>query len=134
MARIRLQALQRPREAGSLALTNPRYYFLAAQIQYMRGSNLPAEREVGSKLLLNDTSHDTVLEAVEADSFRSRCPTVQLMVKSWESVRTMLGYSVFSEFYPLCDNKNLKEFKVMGKNRGMGPEGYSLSCTIVQGR
>lgn len=73
------------------------------------------ERGVGSNLLMNDTSHDTIVEAVEANSFSSSCSTVQLMVRSWESVKTVIGYAGFSKFSPLWDNKNLKELKVMGK-------------------
>lgn len=50
---------------GGLALPNPSYYFLAAQLQYTRGSNIPVEREVGNKLLLNDTGHNTVVGPLE---------------------------------------------------------------------
>lgn len=74
----------------------------------MRESNLPVEREAGRGLVLDDTSHDTIVEAVEADSFSSRYTTVQMMVKSWESVKALLGYNGFSEFSPLWDNKNLR--------------------------
>lgn len=128
VARIRLQALRRPGEVGGMALPDPRCYFLVTQLQYMGGSNRPGERGAGSNLLLNDNSHDTIVETVEADSFGSKCPTTQLMVKSWESVKNVLGYVGFSEFSPLWDNKNLNELKVMG---GMGPAGYSLPGTAV---
>lgn len=110
---------------------NPSYYFLVAQLQYMKGSNIFVEREVGNKLLLNDTGHNTVVGAVEEDSFGTRCPTTQLMVRVWETVRTMLGYGGFSEFSPIWDNKNLRELKVMGENRGMGSEGHPLFSTDV---
>lgn len=33
--------LQFPREEGGLALPHPRSYFLTAQMQHMKGSNLP---------------------------------------------------------------------------------------------
>lgn len=60
-------------------------------------------------VLLNDTSHDTIVEAMEADAFGTKCPTTQMIVKSWVHVKKILGYTGFSEFSPLWDNINLNE-------------------------
>ncbi|PIO12292.1 hypothetical protein AB205_0045360 [Aquarana catesbeiana] len=84
-------------------------------MQFMRGSNLPEERGGGSNILMNSTCHDTIVEAVEADSFGYSCPTVQLMIRSWKTVKAVLGYTGFSEFSPIWNSKNLEELNVMGK-------------------
>lgn len=115
VARIGLKTLRRPREEGGLALPDPWSYFLEAQIQFMRGSNVPEERSGRDNLWMSNISYATEVEAVEAESFGHSCPTTQLMIRSWKMVKAVLGYSGFSEFSPLWNNKNLKEHSVMGK-------------------
>lgn len=118
LARIRLRMLQLPKgkEVGEgLALPHPISYFLAAQMQHMRGSNLPSRGEMGRGMTLLNTCHETAVEAVKAASFSTRCPTVQLLVKCGKTSETLLGYKGFMEYSILWDNDNLQELNAMGK-------------------
>lgn len=114
-ARIGLQTLRRPAEKGGLGVPDPGCYFLASQVQHMGGCNRLGKGVTGNNVLLGDTNRDTIVEALEADSFITRCPTTQLMVKSWTKVKKIMGYVDFSEFSPLWDNSKLNEVKIMGK-------------------
>lgn len=125
-ARISLRTLRQPEEKGGLAVPDPYGYFLASQLQQMGGSNRPWEEGVAGSVLWNDIGHDTIVEALEADAFSTKCPTTQLMVKAWVQAKRTLGYTGFAEFSPLWDNNNLKELKKNGTLRGVGPPGYPL--------
>lgn len=111
-----------------MAVPDPRCYFLASQMQHVGGSNRGDCIGAGCNILLNDTKHDTIVEAMEADSFDTKCPTIQMMVKVWVHVKKLLGYTGFAEFSPLWDNNNLKELKKMGRIEEWDRQG--IHCLI----
>lgn len=78
-ARIRLTTLQLQKSEGGVALPHPFSYFLASQLQHIARCNLVG-REAGRKMLLQNTPHDSIASALEAGSFPSGLPTLNL----WE--------------------------------------------------
>lgn len=98
-----------PAKEGGLALPHPRCYFLAAQLQHIRGEN--ADRD----LLTLEAPHKTVVEALEADSFASSNPTIRMITMVWKATKSLMGYDGFTEYAPLWHNRNLQEVVAMGE-------------------
>lgn len=73
---------------------------MVAQLQYMGGSNRSEVVYVGREMLQN-TPHGSLIEAMEAGSFPSRFPTLNLMVRVWDTTKILLGYRGFRVCPPL---------------------------------
>lgn len=71
--------------------------------------------DTGRGIILSNTCYNTEVEAVEADYFLFKCPTMELMEKGRKTTKALLGYHGFTEYSPLWDIKNLKELNVMGE-------------------
>lgn len=66
-------------------------------------------------MMLFKTPHNMVVEAMEADSFPFRNPTLIMITKMWESVKTLMEYRGFTEYSPIWNNKKLHKLQFMGK-------------------
>lgn len=90
--RIRLEQLQKPKEARALALPIPWLYYLAAQLQHIARA-MPNEshtEDPTTVLLRHVTGSYSVATGLEALSFaksNKRFPTYVLMQKVWNKVR-----------------------------------------------
>lgn len=73
------------------------------------------EGRYASREMLQNTPHGSIVEAMEVGSFPSRLPTLSLMVKVCDTVKTLLGYRGLTEYTPLWENRNLDEIQKMGK-------------------
>lgn len=89
-SRIQLRTLQLPRDRGGLAVPHPWCYFLASQLQHLKGCNDLSEQNPGRGMLLLGTCHDTLTEALKADSFSLKFSTLLLIKKLWKVVKEIL--------------------------------------------
>lgn len=112
-ATIQLSTLQCQKQEGGVALPHPFSYILASQIQHMGGCNFGGQ-EVGRKRLLQNTPHDSIVEALEAGSFPSGLPTLNLMMRVWDTVKVILKYDGLTEYTPLWENSKLGELQKTG--------------------
>lgn len=99
-----------------MAVPHPRCYFLAAQLQHL-GSGIDPVGDNNGGIVTAGTPHKSVLEALEANSFAYRTPTIKLITKVWKSIKALKGMGGETRFTPLWDNKNLQELIQIGKIR-----------------
>lgn len=124
-ARISLQTLQRPTREGGLAVPQPYNYFLAAQLQHIGGCETQDWRDPSGKIMLQDSLHKSLIEALEAGSLQDGPPTCRLVNKVWQTTKWIMGYRGFTEFLPIWQNKFLRELMALGKSRPWEHHGIS---------
>lgn len=115
-ARIRLSTLQLQKQEGGVSLPHPFSFFLGSQLQYLGEGNIVGQ-EVGRNMLLQITLHESIPEALEAGSFPPKLPTLNIMMRVWDTVKTILDYRGFTEFTPLWENSKLGELWKIGTIR-----------------
>lgn len=82
-SRIQLRILQLPKDRGGLAVPHPWSYFLAAQLQHFEDCNVSSKVGTDGGIMLPGMSHNTLTEALDADSFPSRLLTIVLVKRVW---------------------------------------------------
>lgn len=132
-ARISLQTLQLSTREGGLAVPHPQSYFLAAQLQHLKGSKDPIGG-INKELMILGAPHKTVLEVLEADSFGNKTPTVRLAMKIWKAVKLLSGQGGVTECTPLWDNRNLQELETIGRIKEWEIKGINRLVQLYEGR
>lgn len=113
-ARIRLGVLQLPTQEGGFALPHPESYFYSTQLQQLLGCGIPKGGTPNGKLLLLSSTHNTIIEALEADAFHDKFPTIKLIIKLWKTVKKKMGYGALTAYSPIWNNHNLQEVLKIG--------------------
>lgn len=80
-SRISLQTMQLPIKEGGMAVTHPRSYFLASQLQHLAGCGALGGGKSSDRMMIMGVPHNILVEVLEADSFIYRCPTIKLVSK-----------------------------------------------------
>lgn len=91
-ARIKLETLQQAKDEGGLAVPNPFIYFLAAQLQHIRGYDADTSDDPIAQLLQYHCGTSNLYEALESKRFSGnlhRYPTLNLLLKLWWKMREM---------------------------------------------
>ena len=117
VARIRLSTLQYDKDQGGAAVPNPKFYFLASQMQHLCGMGRANDNDSIDTLLRAGSGSASVLASLEAGfpHLPRAAPTVVLLGKLWSMVRSTLGVSGFLVDTPLWNNLNLMEvFRLHG--------------------
>ncbi|PIO12633.1 hypothetical protein AB205_0199540, partial [Aquarana catesbeiana] len=97
-SRISLQTLQLPIKDG-------------AQLQHLAGCGTLGGGNSNNRMMIKGAPNNTLVEALEADSFTYRCPTIKLVSKVWQVTKALMGYNEVTEYTPLWHNKNLAEIR-----------------------
>lgn len=111
-ARIRLHMFQLPTKEGGLAVPHPVVTFWR-QLHHLGGCNTAVRGNASGKVIQIGAPHNTVVEALEADYFFFRNPTLKMIRKVWKTVKILMGYEGVFEYTPLWNNKKLQELVVM---------------------
>lgn len=61
--------------------------------------------------------HNSLMEALEAESFLFNTPTFMLIKKTWEISKKILGCQGYTEFSPIWDKKHLKEVENVERSK-----------------
>lgn len=111
--RIKYEMLQHPKDEGGLAVPNPWLYFLASQLQYLKGWDVAESTDPAHKLLHFLAKGRGLLPALEAGfpiQGGSPLPTIKLYVKVWDRAKLLLNISGCTPFTPLWHNPKLQGF------------------------
>lgn len=122
--RIRYETLQRPKDEGGLAAPNPWLYFLASQLQYLKGWDDALSTDPVHRLLYFIAGGRGLLPALEA-GFPVRdgrsMPTIKLYVRVWDRAKLLLNLSGCTPFTPVWRNPKLAE---ISKLQGFSQVGF----------
>lgn len=91
-ARIKLQSLQLAKDEGGLAVPDPVLYYLAAQLQHLRGWENVDSVDTGTQLLRSYFANVNLYEVLDSKGFLSnskKFPTLCLIHKLWWKLRGM---------------------------------------------
>lgn len=109
--RIKLETLQEAKDSGGLAVPNPYYYFIAAQLQHLTGWQDSELSDPASKIICTLLSNGGLVECLEAGEFR-RVPeykTLVLIDKIWNKAKQHFHYEGYSEWSRIWNNSNFPE-------------------------
>lgn len=105
MARNKLATLQFPKDRGGLAVPHSQMYYFAAQLhQFTEWDRV--DMLYSRDLLLGSDTGYSVFSHMEMGlpEVPSHCPTVQLLMKLWKSVKHTLGLTGFLHQMPIWRN------------------------------
>lgn len=89
---IRLQTLQLAKDEGGLAVPDPALYYLAAQLQHLRGWDDSTSSDAGTLILRSYFHKINLYEVLESKGFQVNSkmyPTLSLIHKLWWKLRDM---------------------------------------------
>lgn len=111
--RIKVEQLQKPKEAEGIALPNQWLYYLAAQLQHITRAMLVSSTDVGGEvnstvaLMCLAARVDEVAIGLEALVFaksNKQFPMYVLMQKVWNKTRQIQDVTGFTSYSPIWDN------------------------------
>lgn len=136
-ARVKLETLQRDKDAGGLAIPNPWLYFVASQLQHFSGWARVDESGAAGRLIRAWSGWSNLGNWLEIGGHgvsRSRFPTLALIYKVWDRGKRALGLNGFSRFSPIWRNPMLPEFgKLSGFESWKSLGIYTLDQLQVHG-
>lgn len=77
--------------------------------------------------------HNTIIEALEVDSFHYEYPTIKLITKIWKTVKKQMRYNGFTDYTPTWNNRNLQEILKIGKVRELENQGINRLRQLYTG-
>lgn len=78
-------------------------------------------------------SHNTLIEALEANSFYDTYPTIIMLTKVWKTVKNQMRYNGCNEYTPIWNNRNLQEIHKIGKVREWEDQGIKKLRQLYSG-
>lgn len=111
-ARIRLQALQLAKDEGGLAVPDPAVYYLAAQLQHLRGWEDAASVESSAQILRCHFDSNYLFEVLDSKGFVSnsrKFPTLNLMHRLGWRIRDMYDVQGCSPYTSIWNTPWLPE-------------------------
>lgn len=112
--RIRYETLQRDKTEGGLAAPNPWIYFLASQLQHLKGWDAADCDDPVFQLIKAHVRGSALLPSLEAGFPtlpNNRFPTIKLIVKVWDRIKAIFHIEGCTPFTPLWHNPVLPEFR-----------------------
>lgn len=125
--------MQLPATEGGMAVPHLFSYYLAAQLQQLGGCATMGGENISVKIMLQGNLHNSVAEALEADSLQRESSTPKMITKVWQTVKRIMGYKGVSEHLPIWHNKYLHELLTIEKNRLWERYGVSRLIQLYEG-
>lgn len=93
--------MQLPIGEGGLTVHHPESYYFAAQLQHLMGCETPGGGTPNGRIMLSGTLHNTIIDALETDSFCCMNLTTKIIIKIWKRVKKHMGYWVIRTYSTL---------------------------------
>ena len=109
--RIKLETLQERKDLGGLAVPNPFFYFVAAQLQHLAGWLCPEPLDPTRNMVGARVSGDNLVECIEAGELGAmdQYPTLILIDKIWNKTKQLLQYTGYNSWSRIWRNSNYPE-------------------------